>query len=140
MSWIFRYIYWQKSESQQIRIWKSGTRDPRPGTHVPGHHKWDQESGIPIWTSRTGTPDPLSETQDPGTQSDQVGPGTWDLAGETQDSWIRTLMKNLLAWKFECCNKCSIHHWKTKSKQKAIKNLLSLYGPAKQSRLLKCCL
>ena len=44
------------------------------------------------------TRDPLSGTRDPGPQNFQVEPETWD-------PWSGTLMNNLLAWKFECCNK-----------------------------------
>ena len=78
--------------------------------------KWDPRPGTRDPLVGRGTQDPISETRDPGPQYDQVGPGTRDpLSGTldsrhqnfqvgpgTQDTWSRTLMNNLLAWKFEC--------------------------------------
>ena len=72
-----------------------------------------------------------SRTQDPGPKNFQVGL-------RSRNPWSGTLMNNLLAWKFECCNK-SIDIL-LKLKLKTIKNSFSLNDPAKQSRLLKYCI
>ena len=46
----------------------------------------------------SGTRDPPDKIRVPGPQNFQVGNGN-------REPWSRTLMNNLLAWKFECCNK-----------------------------------
>ena len=81
-----------------------------PETRDPGAlgGTWDQ--GTLYDLVEPGSQDPLGKTLDPGTQNFQVRAGT-------HDSWSGTLMNNLLARKFECCNKSidillENKHWK----------------------------
>ena len=58
--------------------------------------KWDRDLWPQYDQVGPGTRDPPGETRDLRTKNFQVGP--WD-------PWSGSLMNNLVAWKFWCCNK-----------------------------------
>ena len=91
-----------------------------------------------------GTRDLKPHKWDPGLQY-EPGTPTFQMGSGIRDPWSGTLKNNLLAWKFECCNKSvdgktKIENNTGELKMKQIKNSLSLNGPAKQNRLLKYCI
>ena len=102
LAWLWSYLFQRKQYIENTNVIKYLLKtdcsvpkgvlekwDPRP-------HKWHPRPGTLIWSSGMWDPGPLKW---------DVESGAPKFSSGTRDPWSRTLMNNILAWKFEYCNK-----------------------------------
>ena len=107
------WMYWMTSMCYLHFPWKASQINYNETSQKGIPEKWELRPGTPWWDPRPGTPSVGPETQEPSMIKWDTGP-SWDPGPVTpkfsNGTWDpgplkRVPMHNLLAWKFECCNR-----------------------------------